>query len=448
MKSILLSMLAIATLASCNKDENLVASTGEETYAGISVAFPKLATRAVTADENATTEEQAVESLGVYVVGADGTLHSKVFPKAEFEEGAGNYYQLKAALKTTTGDKNIFVVLNPTAEVSAAIGAKRTVAFGENEYQLTADKFMTTTSMVMSSTKAKSVTLEVQDNSTALAQPIHVSVQRNLAKVAVLSKNGSSGTFTTSAGHTVKGLEFASITLAKNSYLIQQLNVAGDPISLANIKTPGMSYVFPPGPSPIANDYWNTVVAPTVYDDVMEAPATAAPKSYNAFYALENINTKNVVGNTTAAIIKANVTLKSGVVVTAYDTTTGSRDIGTLAEGNTFYVKLSDNTVWSEAGYNNAVVAGGAYSLTAADFSKPYVGGVSYYRIWVKDSNSAIGIIRNNYYIMQINNITGIGLPEVPGTVVDPETPVEDDTYIAVTVEVLAWNIENSEHNL
>ena len=56
---------------------------------------------------------------------------------------------------------------------------------------------------------------------------------------------------------------------------------------------------------------------------------------------------------------------------------------------------------------------------------------------------------------MQINSISGIGAPVPPGTEdpdvdVDPQPqdPIDEDTYISVAVEVLAWTLQESGHDL
>ena len=332
----------------------------------------------------------------------------------------------------------MFVVLNPTPAVISEIGSKSSPIFGALEFKSPYSNFYTANDFVMSSTVGVLKTLAVQTNEQALANPIDVAVQRNLAKVAVLSSNVSNGTFTTSAGHTASGLTFAPITRAINSYLIQQKNAG-----TSEIVTPGAAIVPEKD-----NNYWANTTAPLAaeYETVgVMAASNPDPKSYKCFYALENVNDKNYVGNTTAAIIKANMKLKDGTVVTGY--TAGTRTFGNLAANQSFYVLKGDNTPWSEAAYTAALAS---TDFTAAHFTLKYDGGVSYYRIWVKDANDVVAIIRNNYYIMQMNSISGIGSPIPPGTgnEVNPEDPIDEDTYISVKVSVQNWSTIVTGHDL
>lgn len=452
---------AATMLFSCSKEqgtENPVA--GQDTYAGISVSFPKMVTgRAVTSDPNATAAEQVVTSVGVYVVDNNsGAMHSKVFTGSEFQAGTGtgNYpntelYYLTTALKTTTGEKSIYVVLNPTATVEAEIAAKRGTAFSTASIAADETAFVNgTTDMVMSGSAASMVTLGVVDATAALAAPVAITVQRNTAKVAVTYNSTVTGGTFSLAGSTgtASDLQFAMITTAKNSYLVQQLAAGQTVVSVANVRTPGYSV------EPLAtNAYWSTVAAPATYKAV--TVSTTANTALAGFYVLENVNATNLVGNTTAAIIKAKIAPADGKVVTGYNTTDGTRTLGNYVAGEDFYVKKSDNTVWSEAAYDAAIVTGGDMSLTAAHFSKPYVAGESYYRIWVQNDSGVKGVLRNNYYVMQVNSISGFGSPTVPGVdpedptkPEDPKKPIDEDAYISVSISVKAWEVIPSGHDL
>ena len=91
-------------------------------------------------------------------------------------------------------------------------------------------------------------------------------------------------------------------------------------------------------------------------------------------------------------------------------------------------------------------------SLRAAGI-KVYEKGMAYYTYWVKDENYTIDkkpyqtIHRNTIYDLKINNIYKMG-PDEPGGEIptDPETPIEEPTYLQVKVEVKPWIL--SENNI
>ena len=48
------------------------------------------------------------------------------------------------------------------------------------------------------------------------------------------------------------------------------------------------------------------------------------------------------------------------------------------------------------------------------------------------------GMLRNNWYVLDVNSVSGPGYPDVPE--VKPNTPDdEDDKYINVSVKILDW---------
>ena len=402
------AIFAALAMFSCQNEEGLISEgvMGEDTYAGVTVSFPKTMTKA--ADETAaSTLESTVKSLGVYVIdNASNIMHSNVYESSEFTENAG-VYTLNAALKTTTGTKNVYVVLNPSTELMQKINS---TSFGiANPLVGSGDVFKLTDALTMSSVKTVSASLTTpQAAAAALAAPVEVSVQRNTAKVALRNQMAVA---TAATGGAIANLQFALTTQATKSYLIQQ---GGN--LLTNVVTPATDIE---AAAELPN-YFSNYKSPGTYTAV-----SAKDAAYNILaghYCTENVNAKNFTGNTTAAIIKAQFTPTDGTVVTAYNQATDTRTMGNLTPGTSFYVKKSDNSYWSAAAYISADVA--------ADFSAEYVEGTGYYRIWVQDEAGERGVLRNNYYVMDITAINGPGSPVIPGTEEDITDPVEEDTYV------------------
>lgn len=437
---VMVLFLVTATFFSCSKDGvedvPLVNEKETETYSAVSILFPNTLTLRSADPDAANIGESAVTSVGVFVVdNFSGFIHKGIFNSSQFTP-VGDAYKLTSAVKTTTGDKSIYVVLNPTSTILDAIDLQKAGAFGDGTINGTADMvFVTSTDVVMTSIEAKAATLSVKTEAEALAAPLSITVQRNTSKIAVKKKTATIPV----VGGSVDNLQFATIVEAKKSYLIQQ---GGS--TYETVKTPAQDIN-----NLIAdNEYFTKLVAPTSWKDINEH--SALNKDLAGYYALENVNTTKLAGNTTAAIIKAQFTPSANSVVTDY-ATDGTRTMGTITPGTSFYVKKSDYTYWSQEAYNKALANG----FTADHFSKLYENGIGYYRIWVQDANNNKGVLRNNYYILSVNKISGPGLPYVPGVDPDdntnpgdPNLPIDEDTYISAEVTVLPWNVETSDHEI
>ncbi|MDR2039999.1 MAG: Mfa1 family fimbria major subunit [Bacteroidales bacterium] len=432
MKKVNFLILALTAFIffSCSKDDkaNDPFIQGQETHSAVSLSFPK--TMLKSADEGAAnTVEAEVTTVAVYIVDdINGMMHKGVFNNTQFVEQNGKY-ALTSAIKTTTGDKKIYVVLNPGATLQTNIDNMKGGIFGDIALDGTAANYVTASDLVMASTAAASKTLTVQTEAEALADPLAITVQRNTAKVAVKEKSAS----TPVIGGSIANLEFAMLVEAKKSYLVQQ---GGN--TLGTVITPGRNI----SPLTADNDYFTKLSTPSTWKSVNTN--SVENKDLAGYYVLENVNVSNVTGNTTAAIIKGQYTPTANTVVVAY-AANGTRTIGSISAGESFYVKKSDNTFWSESAYADALNNG----LTAGHFSKKYDNGTGYYRIWVQDADGNRGVLRNNYYVLNVTKISGPGLPSVPGVdPEDPNLPIEEDTYISVEVTILPWNVESSDHEL
>ena len=441
-KKFLFSMvlvLSTLTFFSCSKEDAVDEPSGgkevTETYAAVSISFPQTMQLRSADPLAANTLESTVTTIGVYVVDdLSGFMHKGHFSSSQFtKDPLDEKYRLTAAVKTTTGAKTIYVVLNPATTLHNSINAG---LLGDSPINGTAEPdFVSASDLIMSSVAGVSATLTVQTETAALGTPLGITVQRNTAKVAVKKKNAVIDV----VGGSVNDLKFALLVEAKKSYLIQQ---GGN--LYTSVQTPGQNI----SPITTINDYFTKVATPTNWKNINEN--AIANNSLTGFYTLENVNTTKVVGNTTAAIIKAQFTPTSNTVVVGY-AADQTRTLGSITPGQSFYVKKSDYTFWSEQGYADALANG----FTAAHFSKKYDNGTSYYRIWVQDGNNNIGVLRNNYYVLNVNKITGPGLPYVPGVdpddpsnPEDPDKPIDEDTYISVEVTVLPWDVQTTDHDL
>lgn len=64
-------------------------------------------------------------------------------------------------------------------------------------------------------------------------------------------------------------------------------------------------------------------------------------------------------------------------------------------------------------------------------------------------SVGAYGVVRNHSYQVVINSVTGLGTPVYkPGDVIIPDTPDEEESYLAARIKVLSWRVVKSTVDL
>lgn len=240
------------------------------------------------------------------------------------------------------------------------------------------------------------------------------------------------------------------------------------------------------------------------FNYIKKEKLTAKPT--DPLYCLENtFNLDNMMqGQTTRVIFKASYTPNG---FTAADGKTFYK-IGTsvalwkekdleahikAAVSKVFSVPTGDITINLAADGNN-IKAAGNHVITAANFTvkghdtvKPeeeqavndkvgltkdagistYANGESYYIARIKHFGDALtpwnsgesygdnnlkylgryGMLRNNWYVLNVQSVSGPGYPDVPD--VKPNTPDdEDDKYIKVSVKILSWAKRSQDVNL
>lgn len=143
--------------------------------------------------------------------------------------------------------------------------------------------------------------------------------------------------------------------------------------------------------------------------DASENDITAAGTHY---IAAANIKVTDATGTTGATITPENITAINTQLGLNEDKKVG---ISTYAGGESYYVARikhfgDDLTKWESGTYNNDNLS--------------FLG--------------RYGMLRNNWYELTVNSVSGPGYPSVPE--VKPSTPDdEDDKYIKVSVKILDW---------
>ncbi len=450
-KFLIAALTATVLFSSCSKQEEGGGATGKDTYMGISISIPapKAQTDAVTKDW-----EKKINSLAVYILDANGTLHYDD-NLAFVSDGSGGY-KGTAAIKTTTGSKTIYVVANPTAAIKAKIATLRAAAFGTNGLGFAEGEYVVSTGaeaskyIVMTGSSAYSLT-EVRDATQAVADAnlVPVVIERNVAQVVVNFKQGFSNVADVLGG-VVANAQFAPEAKAQNAFLAAQ---AG------NLTLFGQIALFPvPALGDDSNVYFDNFSGVGTYQPVSTSTGAVADlKTAASFYCLENniigstggVNNKRA-GNTTQARIKLQYT--PATVVNSFVAATGVRTTAAGVANANFYIYKLDNSYWNQTAYDAAIASGQA-AFAADKFSAVYENGWCFYKIYVQNAAGTIQTLRNNFYELTINKISGPGSPydpadEDPQDPEDPTDPIEENSYLSISVTIRPWDLQSSTHIL
>lgn len=453
------ALAATTLLASCAKDENgVIEAEGQETFAGFTISIPTApaGTRAGEEADLATTAESAIENVAVFVVGGS-TVDKLYLTASDFTVAAGVATTTKAVL-TTTGTKNIFVVANYTEALKTAIDNMGVGAFGQNAITLNESNFMRLATLGDLNSNMTSITMTgkvlnqaltaaTNTETAALAAPIAVNVYRNLAKVVV--REGVSPLPVTGGKHQTGTVEFGLAAKAQGAWLDNAENDGATTTAYSTV--PAAALVDPAGASDV---YWTNFSNPIVgtvatsWRAVSPFNAAGPTSTMLGWYAHENIYAGTLYsGSTTTARIRGKFI--PNTLVTAYDATTGARtatDNSAVTTAVSFY-RLNDGSYWNETAYTTAIAAG-SFQIPATSFSAKYDGGIGYYSIVVMDDTRKPTVKRNNYYDLAINSIDGPGSPTEIPTDVDPFTPLEEESYVSVTVTVKNWWKQATGHDI
>lgn len=162
-------------------------------------------------------------------------------------------------------------------------------------------------------------------------------------------------------------------------------------------------------------------------------------------YGMENSNKEVKKGNATYALIQGKFTPKQVV----------DKNGSNAAAGADFWrIRLTDGSFTPEF-YNEDPTTGSDFiDIKAGDSGAAvvkYTGGECYYAFYLADnsvSNNATlkyTVKRNSFWKMTITDVSGVG-SNTPGGVVsdlEVEDPIEANTFIKGTIQVLDWSVYN-----
>lgn len=103
-------------------------------------------------------------------------------------------------------------------------------------------------------------------------------------------------------------------------------------------------------------------------------------------------------------------------------------DAATVINGKLKYKKGEDNVVDKALVWNS---------------------GMTYYYNKIKHLNDFEGVVRNHIYAINVTKIAGLGTPVYdPDETIYPETPEENDHYIAAQINILSWRVVDKDYEL
>ncbi|MDR0961523.1 MAG: Mfa1 family fimbria major subunit [Mediterranea sp.] len=473
MKCVAFMLLATAGLSSCQNEipnggnDNV---QGEETYMALNIAFPQSAQTRATADENATADETAVKTVDIFIYDAAGIYESVTsFDDSKlgdyFTQGTGttdNLYTAKTAVKTTTGQKKVFVAFNLPASIkSGLITAGSIKALSEVGQTITTaqisdgtgvntgkafvmcNKVITTTAEALEATTITDAT----DPKFPKKNQVEVTVARLAAKVTVQKAATVAVETELQGDFNMDNLKFGIDNFNQKVFLLQNQEKSG---AAFLYKDPNWSLTG-----------WNTKQwdASTFYPDFATGSLTYAAVAANgttidklaALYASENTSEKPVLqGMVTRLVVKAQ--FKPAKVWKAKAAPTGGKaTLDELFEEATpdnyatfFRVIGSDGKLYYTAADPKAEVEKTTFlTLVGAAGDTEYVDGYCYYDLWLNShSDEATGLygqsLRNEYYSYTINSIKRLGSDTEE--LDDPTAPLAVQTALGVTVTIENWS--------
>lgn len=252
------------------------------------------------------------------------------------------------------------------------------------------------------------------------------------------------GTFTTQAGTTPTNLKTvgANDYCLENTFNLTQMKddqttrvIVAAALDLDGNGTADDFYV-------LDNDKSNTTLT---FDGITNTVKAA----YLANGTVVNLLKENLNGGESIGAGDLDVTFDQKATTGGYVTVTEI----TIKDASASKFKTSAIPEGLQAANNDAIIA----DVNAAHKIAYYKGGVSYYPVMIKHfgddltpwsngevygSNNAdflgrYGVLRNNWYSINVTGIKSIGDPEVPKVYGTPDDPSE--SWISVTINILSW---------
>lgn len=428
MKLKFLSLLSgLALLAGACSSENAVEPTenrivkGEPSYASFSIRMAK-PTRAES-DNNADQCEQNINTINIYIFSA-GVLETSATPEIDSD--------VTVPVAVSTGEKIIYAISSEKLGLEVENEITTLATFEKQLFDALASNIAEEDNFVMigreKATVIKCTPAEATKN------PVKINVDRAAAKLQVMFKQDEV-TVRSTINADFSACQFTPAQCAKQMYITRVNEGMYTPLG-EKVKNNG-TY---PGLTSVPETFGD--------DDFCNAVEEYSPTYAENRYMGECVVKSPTTGNTTFALVRAKATPKEKLY--------GNKN---LPNDGTFWVaarNISASASWIFASDNDYKII---YFASKADTEKyikdaklgsdykayEYKQGLCYYRVNLinadtEDLSMKYRVLRNNYFRANVTEIKNLGAPTGPGVVPDdPDTPIEQDSYIACEINVVKW---------
>lgn len=481
-KSIFVSMFVLAALASCNNDDEIVDNgsqqvDGEKAYISLNVLTPSLTRANPNKPETGTGEESAIKHACAIFFNSTGV----VTDVEEFSAGLTAGTATKA-FKINSKATHLLLLTNETAATELTNKLKKGESFS------TINAALTTTTVAQLTTAATGFTMANEDqlvditaskkttkaDAEKAGTPAVVKIDRVVSKVQVKT----AGTVTVPTGATFSFTEWAlSITNKSMFPLSERIAYNGTTTAVPGVYRKDNNWT---APDSVTSAYISTNF--NVITDATKGNFTWLAKDASQ-YCMENTMDagSQKKGVTTKAVISAKYApngisenddyftyggkvYKYADLKSYYDSYKAEHTAagmttpdGVWKDADAFATALNKGTTiaFDDAAITSTWFAGkGSKAKGVVGGMRYYEQGKCYYEAFINHDAAVTemglgrwGVVRNNWYELTINSVSGPGTPWIPDPInpdptdpSQPDDPDDDaDTYISVSVTVNPW---------
>ena len=478
-RSFVLGLFAFAALCACNKEAQPAAPEvlGEDAYVAVNICATGTDTKATGDYKFGTAAENDVTNALFLFYDAAGNPATSATPTLGLwsnNSDGNNVASMQTVLvleNTVIRPTSMLVVLNYDAtkltNYQAATLSDIKAMLSTLSVEVSSTDYYTMTNSVYANglnafCEVALTSDNFQDNPTdATNHPVTAYVERIASKIDV-------DVSTVTCSPTTINIDGTEVTLTPN--------VTGYEIT----ETPDASYLF----KNVDPATWNTSWPEWTSSASFRSFWAKMPTGYNLGYFAHNEITKTTSfadyyyentsgGETTTKLIVA-VQLKNGATEVDFVKYAGLyyllatfKDMSITALGDTeitidpsmlnvvahntavskryeMHFELNDTYTGSDKDDLNTILASRAALY--------WQNGKSYYHVDIANSSAPegfkSGVVRNHYYDIDVNSISGLGVPVPDATYdINPEKVDEEEYNVAATVNILQWRVVEQEVN-